>query len=222
MSINNIISLRPITFGRTLVEDMFNFNKLGTSDCNMFIPVYALKHNTYTFDFADIGVKVIEYALFKPLSLYSPFRNYDRLQTELVGCYDGTKRYMFKIGLETHFIHVSRGILFDNEDVLMCLAVSSEYATKNTLQEISDSPDINEFVLFVSDKFRETKYKNVKKKIDLNYISKIKELGIDVIETSKIDNWLFKNNFKKPKFKTVLDMNKHLKEELPSKVLLIR
>jgi len=221
MNLNDIVVLRPSSFGR-VSEGYFNFNKLGTSDCNMFIPVYALKQNSYIFNFTDIGVKVIEYCLYRPHTVYSPYRKYDRLQSDLISCYSESRRYLFKIGVETHFIHVNRGILYDNEDILMCLAVSSEYAINNTIEEISERPNNNEFVLFVSNKFKEAKYKNVRKKLELNYISKVKELGIDIIETSKIDNWLFKNNFKKPKFKTVLEMNKHLKEELPNKVLLIR
>ena len=37
--------------------------------------------------------------------------------------------------------------------------------------------------------------------------------------TSRINNWLFKNNVKPLKFKTVIQMNKHLKEEVPKRIL---
>ena len=62
-------------------------------------------------------------------------------------------------------------------------------------------------------------YKNFRKKLTELYIDPAKNLGIDVINTSRATNWLFKNNVKELKFKTVVAMNKHLKDELPKKVL---
>ena len=44
-----------------------------------------------------------------------------------------------------------------------------------------------------SQEFDNPIYKNVKKKIDLEYLSRIRQLNIDIIETSKINNWIFKN-----------------------------
>ena len=73
--------------------------------------------------------------------------------------------------------------------------------------------------VFISNLIDDPLYKNIKKKLNDLYIDIAKQVGLDIVTTSRINNWLFKNNVKPLKFKTVMQMNKHLKEEVPQRIL---
>jgi hypothetical protein len=47
------------------------------------------------------------------------------------------------------------------------------------------------------------------------YIDPLKNLGMDVVQTSRINEWLFQNNYEEPKFKNVTQLMKHLQEDVP-------
>ena len=51
------------------------------------------------------------------------------------------------------------------------------------------------------------------------YINEAKLLDLDIIISNRIVNWVFKNNVKPLKFKSVVKMNKHLKDEVPMRIL---
>jgi len=219
MNLNKVISFYIPSY----LGDKFNINDfktdiIGTSDCNVFIPFYSIfAHEPIIFK--KINKKVLEYYLPVTNSIYR-IRQYSDLIYQLIHA-TGTQKLYFKLQNEDREINVHRGILYDNnKNVLMCLAINREYLFDNQIKEIEIKPDVNQFVLFISHKFNAPEYKKVRKKIDLEYLSLIKSLNIDIIETNKINQWLFKNNFKQPKFKNVIEMNKHLKEEVPMYLLL--
>jgi len=219
MNLGQIISFYLPTYqnGKFNEED-FNTDVVGTSDCNVFIPFYSIfGHESILFE--KINKRVLEYRL--PISK----SNYViRQYTDLISYLRSNvclSKFLFKSQDIEHAIYIHRGILYDeNKNILMCLAINSEYFLNTKIEEIELMPDINQFVLFISHEFNKIKYKNVRKKIDLEYLSFVRQLNIDIIETNKINQWLFKNNFKQPKFKNVIEMNKHLKEEIPMYLLI--
>lgn len=192
-------------------SSLFETNLIGTSDCNLFVPLYSLLgHTLLTF---PGDVKVLEYSLPGTTSYYAG-RQYSRVISELIqGIY--IARFPFRILGEEHEVFIFRGIIYDeDQNILMSLSVESEYVVNTPYEDICENADPNKFVLFVSSTFREPKYKNLLKKIETLYINPLKEMGVDVIETSKINYWLFKNNFEKPKFKSLKELNNHLKEDI--------
>ena len=219
MNLNQVVSFSSPSYNNgDFNREDFKTDLIGTSDCNMFVPFYSIfGHEFITFE--DNEVKVLEYCLPNSNSLYS-VRQYDALIRLLIHT-QNPQKYNFKLQEVDYDLNVHRGILYDNnKNILMCLAINSEYLLNTPIEEIASSPDINQFVLFISHEFDNPIYKNVKKKIDLKYLSRIRQLNIDIIETNKINHWLFKNNFKQPKFKNVVEMNKHLKEEVPMNLLI--
>lgn len=221
MNLNQVVSFTLPSYnnGNFNRED-FKTDLVGTSDCNMFVPFFSIfGHELITFEDNE-EIKVLEYCLpnANATAIYG-IRQYDALIRALVQR-QNPQKYYFKLQGVDYDLNVHRGILYDNnKNILMCLAVNTEYLLNTPLEEIARNPDINQFVLFLSQEFDNPIYKNVKKKIDLEYLSRIRQLNIDIIETSKINHWLFKNNFKQPKFKNVIEMNKHLKEEVPMNLL---
>jgi hypothetical protein len=218
MNLNQVISFFLPTYSNgNFNRQDFKTDFVGTSDCNIFVPFYSVfGHELILFE--EIDKKVLEYCLPIANSDHS-VRQYEAL-IRLLRISQNPHKYYFKLQGIDHVINVHRGILYDNDkNILMCLSINSEYLLNTPVEEIAAKPDINQFVLFISHEFNAPKYKNVKKKIDLEYLSKIRQLNIDIIETSKINHWLFKNNFKQPKFKSVIEMNKHLKEEVPMNLL---
>lgn len=220
MNINQVVSFTLPSYnnGNFNRED-FKTDLVGTSDCNMFIPFYSLfGHELILFE--EIDKKVLEYCLPNSNPNTYGIRQYDALLRQLIQG-QTPQKYDFKLQGVDYRIFAHRGILYDeNKNVLMCLGISSEYVLNTPMEEITSRPDVNQFVLFISQEFDASIYRNVKKKVDLMYLSRIREIGIDIIETSKINHWLFKNNFKQPKFKNVVEMNKHLKEEVPMNLLI--
>lgn len=198
----------------------FDTSKIGTSDCNEYIPAFALySHELHVFENEDKTNKleILEYHF--PYQVGPHFRQYSTLVSSLVSSY-GPKKFIFKVAGVTHVVNVFRGVLYDEQNnILMCLGIKANYVMSVTSDIIGATHNTDEFMLFISDKFSDVKYKNLRKKLELNYISHIRDANIDIIETKKIDKWLYSNNYKAPSFKSVLDMKKHLKEEVPKLML---
>ena len=132
----------------------------------------------------------------------------------------GPYRYNFKLAGNNHNLNVDRGIVYDNDgNVLMCLAINKDYLFSVDSEVLKTNPDYTQFVVFISNLLDDPTYKNIKKKLNELYIDVAKQVGLDIVTTSRINNWLFKNNVKPLKFKTVIQMNKHLKEEVPKRIL---
>ena len=202
------------------VENNYRTRITGTSDCNEYIPVYAISSHTL-LTFKDSDIKVMEYNMpTSEIPSYNYVRAYNDLVLRLRGGLTPTK-YIFKVSGNTYNINIDRGILYDNEgNILMCLSINRDYLFSLTSDQMkNESVDYTQFVVFISNLLDEPIYKNIKKKLNELYIDVAKQVGLDIVTTSRIKNWLFKNNVKPLKFKTVMQMNKHLKEEVPKRIL---
>ena len=203
----------------TYIEDNFRTPIVGTSDCNEFIPVYAIANHKLLI-FKDLDVKVMKYSM-PSIDLIGSriLRNYNDMYNHLKNS-NVTIKYSFKVaGVPTH-VYLIRGMVYDSlGNILMCLAINKDYLFNISADTLKTTTDATKFVLFLSNLLDDEMYKNFRKKLTELYIDPAKNLGIDVINTSRATNWLFKNNVKELKFKTVVAMNKHLKDELPKKVL---
>ena len=205
----------------TYTEANFRTPIVGTSDCNEFIPVYTIANHKLLI-FKDLDIKVMEYSMPSiNLTSYSSriLRSYNDMCNHLKNSNIPIK-YSFKVaGVSTH-VYLIRGMVYDSlGNILMCLAINKDYLFNISADTLKTTTDATKFVLFLSDLLDDEMYKNFRRKLKELYIDPAKNLGIDVINTSRITNWLFKNNVKELKFKTVVAMNKHLKDELPKKVL---
>lgn len=194
-------------------KENFKSTIIGSSDCNEYIPFYSLfAHEYITFKDTDIGI--LEYSL--PIIVNRS--NYMRTYNDLIQAlkYIGTPYlYLFKSVGNDYEIGVFRGSLFLGDELFMCLAINTEYVLNTPRDVVTTTPDYSKFTLFINNSFVErAEYKNVNKKLDSLYIQPLKDLGIDVVYTSRIKEWVFKNNFNPPKFKSVKEMTKHLKEEV--------
>lgn len=205
----------------TYTEANFRTPIVGTSDCNEFIPVYVIANHKLLV-FKDLDIKVMEYSMPSiDLIGYSSriLRNYNDMYNHLKDSNVPIK-YSFKVaGVPTH-VYLIRGMVYDSlGNILMCLAINKDYLFNISADTLKTTTDATKFVLFLSNLLDDEMYKNFRKKLTELYIDPAKNLGIDVINTSRATNWLFKNNVEELKFKTVVAMNKHLKDELPKKVL---
>ena len=201
------------------VENNYRTRITGTSDCNEYIPVYAISSHTL-LTFKDSDIKVMEYNM--PISEIQSY-NYIRTYSDLIRRIEDSRgpcKYNFKLAGNNHNLNVDRGIVYDNDgNVLLCLAINRDYLFNVDPDVLKTNPDYTQFVVFISNLLDEPIYKNIKKKLNELYIDVAKQVGLDIVTTSRINNWLFKNNVKPLKFKTVIQMNKHLKEEVPKRIL---
>lgn len=216
--------MRTILNSKTLLQASYNktnFKNIitGTSDCNDYIPVYAIS-NHELISFKDTDINVIEYSMPISTNIHNYVRQYDQVISRLKETIL-PYRYLFRLAGVQHELYINRGLLYDAQgNILMVLAINKEYLLslpKKAFEE--ESLDSNQFVLFLSQEFDNPNYKNVKKKIEVMYINEVKNLGIDIIISNKINSWIFKNNVKPMKFKSVIKLNKHLKEEVPMQIL---
>ena len=201
------------------VENNYRTRITGTSDCNEYIPVYAISNHTL-LTFKDSDIKVMEYSMpTSEIQSYIYVRTYYDLINRIRDS-RGPYRYNFKLAGNNHSLNVDRGIVYDNDgNVLLCLAINKDYLFNIDPDVLKTNPDYTQFVVFTSNLLDEPIYKNIKKKLNELYIDVAKQVGLDIVTTSRINNWLFKNNVKSLKFKTVMQVNKHLKEEVPKRIL---
>lgn len=211
----NLSSLIQTTYS----ENNYRTGITGTSDCNEYIPVYAI-NNHKLLAFKDSKVKVMEYDMpILEIQGYNYVRTYSDFINRIMDARSPCK-YNFKLAGVNHNLNIDRGLVYDNSgNVLMCLAINKEYLFSIDSDILRTNPDYTQFVIFISNLLDDPTYKNIKKKLNELYIDVAKQVGLDIVTTSRINNWLFKNNVKPLKFKTVMQMNKHLKEEVPRRIL---
>ena len=214
MSFSNILDLTRNVLTTSPPVSYENINSVATSDCNSYIPVYAVvKHMLISIQNDDETLNnVLEYS--KPTlgQSMSRTRSYADLIVGLtVNAINSA--YSFKVGEEQYQVYFERGLLLDiGKNILMCMAIDTEYLLATDIDVIKANPNREKFTLFITDKFRDPKYKNVRKKVEAEYIDKVRNFGLDVIETSRIEEKLFKNNVEPHTFKTIAQMKKYLKE----------
>lgn len=218
MTIINFNVSASIKAGRYDKSD-YKTRTIGTSDCNSYVPFYAVFFNNL-ITFVKNNVQVLEYSAPVFKSQYN-LTSYISLLSYL----STTERPLtlrFKKQNEYHFLGIHRGLIYDAQgNILMCLAINSDYLLKTPLDTIISNPDFNQFTLFVDRSFTTNPlYENLKKKLTNSYIAECESLNIDIVNTFSIKERLFKNNYKLPEFKTVTDMKKFLKQEVPKTILL--
>ena len=218
MIINNFISfaIPNHRINPGFRENDFKTDLIGTSDCNSFIPIIGLlNHNLITF---DETINILEYSMPVANPRGDYFRSYERLMDTFQR---GNTPYLlkFKVAGVEHHLYVHRGIIYDSQgNILMCLALEREYGMSYNF--LSNTIEESKVVVFISTMFDQACYKNVRKKIDTLYLDRLRGLGIDVVNTVRINNWLFNNNFELPKFKNINESLKHLREEVPKNLLI--
>lgn len=191
----------------------------GTSDCNEYIPVYAISNHKLLV-FKDSNAKVMEYNMpINDIQGYNYVRTYADMIIKIKDARNPCK-YNFKVAGVDHNLNLDRGMVYDNNgNILMCLAINKDYLFSLDSEVLKTNPDYTQFVIFISNLLDDPLYKNIKKKLNELYIDIAKQTGLDIVTTSRINNWLFKNNTKPLKFKNIIQMNKHLKEEVPKRIL---
>lgn len=214
---NNIVSFN--FNANSYNRDDYRTRLMGTSDCNVFIPFFSLfAHDLLIFE-SQRDLRILEYSIPGTPQHYNSERQYARMGMHLKSGQQ-PKRYNYKLRGVDHFICMHRGLLYKDDMILMCLGIKTDYVMNTPIEEISSRPDITQFSLFISNEFDNNPlYKNIRKKIDSMYVEPCRVQGIDIVLTSRINNWLFSNNFVQPKFKSVTDMVKHLQEEVPMTLL---
>lgn len=196
----------------------FNSYTIGTSDCNTFIPYYAMySHTLLNMD----GTFVIEYKFPAKPRDYNYTRNYADLFS-LLKTTTQPMNYIFKIGDEVHKVYIFKGMLYDsNGKILLCLTIDTEYLMSTDIDIILSDPDNNKLKLIVSNELEDNpKYKNLKKKISTELLSKFRELKIDIILTDNVNNLVFKNNYVVPDFASIEESLAYTNEELPKLMLI--
>ena len=191
---------------------------MGTSDCNMFIPFYSLfAHDLLVFE--ETGTRVLEYSLPGNTQANSAVRQYAQMTNSLKGTY-APKRYKYKLRGVDHYVNMHRGLLYKGDIVYLCLGVQANYVLNTPIENIESNPDVTKFTLFINNEFDNSpELKNIRKKVQQMYIDPLKQQGIDIVQTSRVNNWLFGNNYSQPKFRNVVQMMKHLQEEVPKTLL---
>ncbi len=213
-----LLNLRSI-IQTNYAENNYRTRITGTSDCNEYIPVYAISSHTL-LTFKDSNVKVMEYNMpINDIQGYNYVRTYSDMIIKIKDARNPCK-YNFKVAGVNHNLNLDRGMVYDNNgNILMCLAINKDYLFSLDSEVLKTNLDYTQFVIFISNLLDDPLYKNIKKKLNELYIDIAKQVGLDIVTTSRINNWLFKNNVKPLKFKTVVQMNKHLKEEVPKRIL---
>lgn len=216
---SSVISLnldRASSFNR---ED-FKTGLIGTSDCNNYVPIYSLYcHDLILFEDRE-DVKIIEYNFPSIPNSYSSCRQYAQLNRTLRNGIRPVK-YYFTLQGNSYDFNIMPGMLYDNNNnILMCLAINTQYLLNTPKEVINATPDARQFILVMSTEFDNPIYRNVKKKMTAMYIDECISLGIDIVTTSRSNDWLFRNNFEQPKFKSVTKLMKHLQEEVPKSLLI--
>lgn len=203
----------------TYVQGMYRTSTIGTSDCNSLIPFHSLSaHDLITFK--DSDAKVLEYAIPSVTGSMSHIRNFTHFFSYLKHA-SGVVRFNYTLQGVAHHIFVGKGIILDDQgDILVCVGIDTQYALTTPYVELKDKPDYTKYMLFISKKIEDPKYKNLKKRLERDYFSTFLQNDIDILQTNRIvSQWLFKNNLVKPVFKSVKEANKHLKEEVPKLLL---
>ena len=150
----------------TYTEANFRTPIVGTSDCNEFIPVYAIANHKLLV-FKDLDIKVMEYSMPSiDLIGYNPriLRNYNDVYNHLKNSNVPIK-YSFKVaGVPTH-VYLIRGMVYDSlGNILMCLAINKDYLFNISADTLKTTTDATKFVLFLSNLLDDEMYKNFRKK----------------------------------------------------------
>ena len=111
----------------TFTESNYRTRTTGTSDCNEYIPVYAISNHKLLV-FKDSNARVMEYSMpINDIQGYNYVRTYSDLIIKIKDARNPCK-YNFKVAGVNHNLNLDRGMVYDNNgNVLMCLAINKDY-----------------------------------------------------------------------------------------------
>lgn len=184
--------------------------KLATTDLTDYFPVYITFERTRLDDYnwdrsknqphnklSELIINDV-YLYRKPerLSLQPGLTSYHQYGNlfEALKSYNGTIKYLFSHNDEPYYLNVMRGYIADNNDNILLLLTTKQFAIFDNEHNIIKNP----LRLYISTEFMKNDiYKNVYKRIEKEYISKFYDEDIEVVFTTseKIENSMFRNNF---------------------------
>jgi len=178
----------------------------GYSSLNIYTPFYAL----FTPKVMYKELQIIHYGIEKRYKEhFTHTRNYRDLYNLLN---HSTLPTAFSTTAMRKPIHAMKGILFEegvnNIPIIhFLLTIESNYIFTMNPNEL----DKKRIVLFLSRDFATGKsFGNIYRKINKDIIIPLQESGVDVIVTSDVKRWCYKNNLTLPKFKTINSRNEYL------------
>ena len=206
-----IIEFQNAGFSRYNREEFYS-GSIGTSDCNLYIPLYVLSY----LDPSLVVGNVIQYSApnaeitDRRLNRSRQYNNFFRYLQKVN---NSMMTFQYTLGSSEHFLTVRHGIIYNEEGrILLCVGVDMDKITSYSVNtEVRNNLRNTDYCIFLSTLFTTSPiYKNVYKKVFTDFLTPAKREGIDIIETSNIEKWLFKNNYSLPKFKTISDIKKYL------------
>lgn len=217
---NHLISTLRNIDTTTFTEQYFRTLEVGTSDCNEYIPVYSLiAHNLLVI---SDEIRVLEYNMPNSdmlASLVTNVRTYSSVINYLLNSVTPVI-FNFKVAGVPQEVFLYKGIAYNRDGkILACLAINTQYLFGvDNLDQFKATPDASKFIIVTTDTLDLEIYKNFKKKLYEVYITPLLDLGVDLVLTRKPQDWLFKNNVEPEKFKSAIELRRHLKD-VPKKIL---
>lgn len=199
----------------TVARGLYDSGVTGTSDCNEYIPFYAVfDHNMLSFEGLP-DVRVLEYSQPTNMAVASSSQ-YPILIQRLISR-NSVSAFKFRVSGETKKVFVIRGMMWDTRgNILFSLNINTSYVLGTPLEEIQANPDPTKFILTISNEFTTNpEYRNLIKKVQTLYFNVGVEEGMDVVYTSRLNSWVFKNNYVEPSFRSAAALRRHLREEIP-------
>lgn len=202
----SIMDLRPHE-----INQSFENGQIATSDCNNYMPFYVLSNHVLL----DVnGNFIVEYKKPHVRSHLYMSRRYNDFFSVQKGIYQ--QGLTFKLQGIDHTVFGGNNVIYDRNQVLVCLGIRTQTVLDKSYEELASVINPEDYVLVVNNNlFTELHYRNFSKKVKKEYIDNFAQLSVDIVYTNNIDNWFFKNNFKKPNFTKATDMVNHLHVEVP-------
>lgn len=196
---------------------------IGHSDCNYYMPYHSIFYHNIL---KKGDIEIIEYFLPLIKQIFTITRAYNKLVELFVSNpYDNYSRFHFKdVNKIQYNVDILSGMLMFQDKIIACLAVDTDYLLSIKPFDIKKNSielDNSKLALFVhSSLYTEPLLKNLVKKFETLYVNKVLLEGVQIIKTiTPLEKVLYGNNFKMPKFKTVEESNKFLKECITNKYL---
>jgi hypothetical protein len=182
----------------------------GLSIENDYFPLFSIKINKAVYN-----KKVVHYGIPKTNEDlrrdFYPVKSYPNFFEAIV------KRSLpiaFKTNAMLFNLYCFKGCIFElvNDEPKILFMVGVKTSHLPNLSRETSPPDYTKYAIFVSSDFtKETKYKNVYKKVYDTLIVRHLEEGVELIVTKDIIKRYFKNTVTAPKFRNVLKFQEYLR-----------
>lgn len=210
-------------------EEHKDYSTMGSSDCNSYLPFSAIiAHGLVTIHTTKADETKVLNVIDYPKLKYS--------YTSLSRSYESTFKSLRALKFPTVFQSSSKGepieltctagqITDENNKLLLVTAIR-----KNKFPNIADKlfcetyegasqeyipEDVSakDFIIIIGPELSTLpKYKNFYKQLVKHYLEPCSSMGIDILNTSDVETWVFKNNFKMPVFKIISQRQQYLQK----------